>query len=104
MNEGLESLQEQVRKLTKLVEDNNSMLKSIQRRAKMTILLSCIKWLFIFGVTFGSFFFLQPYIDQAFGAYKQITNPFSSGSTETATFDSNQAEGLINAVRAYMPR
>jgi len=105
MNEGLESLQAEVRKLTALVEENHTMLKSIQRRARVSILLSSIKWLFILGVTFGSFFFLQPYLDSLMETYSSIStlsNPFSSEAS--ATSSDNQADGLINALRAYMPR
>jgi hypothetical protein len=111
MNEGLDSLQDQIKKLTALVEENHAMLISIQRRARLTILISSIKWLVILGITFGSFIFLQPYLDKAFSAYTSIsdlTNPFQPGTTDTtntnSTDDNNQAEGLINAVRAYMPR
>lgn len=109
MNEGLDSLQEQIKKLTVLVEENQLILKSIQRRARMTILISSIKWLIILGVTFGSFIFLQPYLDTMFQAYTSIsdfTNPFPKEAAETdGNGDTiNQAEGLINAVRAYMPR
>jgi hypothetical protein len=111
MNEGLDSLQDQIKKLTALVEENHAMLISIQRRARMTILISSIKWLVILGITFGSFIFLQPYLDTMFSAYSslsELTNPFpknaNATSTTNSTDDNNQAEGLINAIRAYMPR
>ena len=108
MNEGLDSLQAQITKLSALVEENNAMLKSIQRRARMTILISSIKWFVILGITFGSFIFLQPYLDKAFSAYNslsELTNPFPADTTNIQSTDgTNQAEGLINAVRAYMPR
>lgn len=109
MNEGLDSLQAQITKLTTLVEENQLMLKSIQRRARLSILISSIKWLIILGVTFGSFIFLQPYLDTAFGAYtslNDLTNPFSKqNASSTNTVDTlNQAEGLINTMRSYMPR
>jgi hypothetical protein len=109
MNEGLESLQAQIKELTAMVDENRTMLKSIQRRARVSILLSSIKWLFILGVTFGSFFFLQPLMDKAFSAYTSLSdlgNPFPK-TTGTSTGDSdsvNQADGLVNALRAYMPR
>ena len=74
----------------------------------MTILISSIKWFIILGITFGSFIFLQPYLDKVFGVYNSIselTNPFPTDTINTqSTHETNQAEGLINAVRAYMPR
>lgn len=107
MNEGLESLQAQIAHLTAMVEENRNMLKSIQRRARISILISSIKWLFILGVTFGSFFFLQPYIDSLMETYSSISglpNSFSSEVTAIATSSENQVNSLVNTLRAYMPR
>ena len=104
MNEGLESLQAEVRKLTAMVEENHSMLKSIQRRARFSLLISSIKWLFILGITFGSFIYLQPYLDsllETYSSFSNLSNPFSTSGTEAAP-EGN--DGLINAMRAYMPR
>jgi hypothetical protein len=111
MNEGLETLQEQIKKLTHMVEENNAMLQSIQRRARMVILISSIKWIFIIGVTFSSLFFLQPYLDKAFSAYdsiSQLSNPFpkdGEANSENATpTDGNTSESFMNAIRSYLPR
>lgn len=105
MNEGLDSLQEQIKKLTVLVEENHTILLSVRRHSRMTLLISSIKWLVILGITFGSFIFLQPYLDQAFGAYtslSELTNPYPKNTDSTN--DTSQAEGLIDALRAYTPR
>lgn len=111
MNEGLESLQAQLDKLTHMVEENNTILQSMQRRARMVILISSIKWIFIIGVTFGSFFFLQPYLDKAFSAYSSISelaNPFPKNtqntSGEATSTDGVSSEGFIDTLRSYLPR
>lgn len=106
MNEGLEALAAQIKKLQQTVDENHAMLVSVQRRARLSILFSGLKWIVILGITFGSFFYLQPYLEQILNTYSSIgslTDSFAGVESSTST-DSNQAEGLINAVRAYMPR
>ncbi|MES2986094.1 MAG: hypothetical protein V4686_03125 [Patescibacteria group bacterium] len=107
MNEGLEALTEQIKKLQQTVDENHVMLVSIQRRARVSIIFSGLKWLIILGITFGSFIYLQPYLDQVFQTYSSLgslTDTLAGVDTATSTEDVNQAEGLINAIRAYMPR
>lgn len=106
MNEGLEDLTAHIKKLQQTVDENHAMLVSVQRRARLSILFSGIKWVVIIGITFGSFFFLQPYLEQLQSTYSSIgsiTDSFAGIKSSTST-DTNQSEGLINAVRAYMPR
>lgn len=106
MNEGLEALAAQIKKLQQTVDENHAMLVSVQRRARLAILFSGLKWIVILGITFGSFFYLQPYLEQLMNTYTSlgsITDTFAGVKSSTST-DANQAEGLINAVRAYMPR
>ncbi|MES2622925.1 MAG: hypothetical protein V4576_00785 [Patescibacteria group bacterium] len=106
MNEGQEALIEQIKKLQHSVEENHAILMSIQRRAKMSIIFSGLKWLIILGFTFGSFIFLQPYLEKVFSAYSSLSDLSSLQGgmrSSTSTENGNQAEGLINAMRAYLP-
>lgn len=106
MNEGLEALAAQIKKLQQTVDENHAMLVSVQRRARLAILFSGLKWVVILGITFGSFFYIQPYLEQAFSAYSSLgslTDTFA-GTKNATSSEANQADGLINAVRAYMPR
>jgi hypothetical protein len=109
MNEGLESLQEQIKKLQHSVDENHAMLVSIQRRARMSIIISSIKWLVILGITFGSFFFIQPYLDKAFSAYTslgELTNVLPKNNTADNAQDisAEKLPSLFDIVKTYLPR
>jgi len=59
----IQDLTEQVKKLQDIVVDNNTMLKGIQRRGRMVMLASTLKWVIIIGLSLGSFYFLKPLFD-----------------------------------------
>ena len=77
--QGFESLSEQLKNIESVVKDNNTLLQSIQRRAKLSILVSSIKWLVIIGLSFGSLYFLQPYVEMIMSTYKSIGSDGLSG-------------------------
>jgi hypothetical protein len=47
-----------------LAEDNNNMLHKIRRGQKWASFTRMMYWLIIIGISVGSFYYLQPYIDQ----------------------------------------
>lgn len=46
-----------------LVEENSKMLKSMQRMMHTSAVIKIVYWVVILGVTFGAFYFIQPYFD-----------------------------------------
>lgn len=64
----LETSQE-LRRLRELVEENNKMLKHMQSRARWAIFFSSLKWVVFVGIAIGSYFVVQPYIDQTMKLY-----------------------------------
>lgn len=46
-----------------LVEENSKMLKSMQRMMHTSFIIKAVYWVVILGVTFGAFYFIQPYFD-----------------------------------------
>lgn len=63
-------------------KENNKMLRQIRRAQKWASFLRAVYWLVIIGLGIGTFYFLEPYIDQA------------------KSFIANPAEGVKN----IMPR
>lgn len=72
MEQGSSDLQNEIQQIRRIVEENNALLISIQRRARMTILFSTLKWAILIGLSFGAFYFLKPYIETATSAYGSI--------------------------------
>jgi hypothetical protein len=47
-----------------LAEDNNKMLHKIRSMQKWASFMRVMYWLIIIGVSVGSFYFLQPYVNE----------------------------------------
>ncbi len=52
-----------------LGEENNDILRSIQRSMRLGRLMTALYWLFIIGSAAGAYYFAQPYIQQMLGVY-----------------------------------
>ena len=61
-----------LRRLTELTEENNKILLKIQSKARWAMFFSIVKWTLFIGLTIGSYFVVQPYIDQTMQLYKTI--------------------------------
>ncbi len=52
-----------LRDTAELVKENHLILKSMRRNARIASFLRVIYWLIILGTAFGTYYFIQPYID-----------------------------------------
>lgn len=70
-------------KLASQVEENNSILRSMRRTQRMGTTFRVLYWVLIIGLSFGAFYFIQPYINMlkgvASGNLDQALNQSSSG-------------------------
>ncbi len=72
MELGSSDLQNEIQQIRRIVAENNAMLISIQRRARMSIVFSTLKWMFLIGLSFGALYYIKPYIETAMGAYDSV--------------------------------
>ncbi len=56
----------------KLVEENNNILRSIRRATRFSMAFRILYWVVIIVVSFGAYYFIQPYIETMLGAYEQV--------------------------------
>ncbi len=56
-----------------LAEENNTILRKIQRSQRASLAVKAIYWLIIIGLSVGAFWFIQPYIDSLKGAASDLT-------------------------------
>ena len=66
-----------------LAEDNNKMLRKMRNMQKWASFWSVLKWILIIGITWGSFYVLQPYVDKLKSMYDSVSGgaeKLSSGS------------------------
>ncbi len=52
-----------------LSEQNNTILRGIQRSMRISRAISIIYWVIIIGTAFGTYYYLQPYMDQVWKVY-----------------------------------
>lgn len=87
MNQEYEEILSRLKEIESEVKSNTNMLISIQRRARMAILFSAIKWIIILGITFGTFYYAKPYLEQLMGLYGQVLG------------QQQQASGLLDGLK-----
>ncbi len=46
-----------------LAEENNKILKALNRRAKFSTALRVTYWIVVIGLSVGAFYFIQPYLN-----------------------------------------
>ncbi len=54
-----------------LAEDNNKMLHKIRSAQNLASFMRILYWVVILGIAFGSFYYLQPYVDQVQSIFKE---------------------------------
>ena len=60
--------------ILELIKENNKILHSMQRSARFGSFLRVLYWSLIIGSMIGSYYFIQPYIDQLLRVYKDINS------------------------------
>ena len=84
-----------------LVEENNKLLKSMQKSARWRTAFQIGYWVIILALTFGAFYFIQPYINSLTGALGEV-NSMSGDQSNTAPAQSQSiSQELQNALKQY---
>ena len=68
---------ELLKKTLALEEENNTILRSIQRSMRLARFMSILYWVFIIGSAVGAYYLIQPYIEALTGAYGGAKTSFS---------------------------
>lgn len=97
MNQGFEEIEYRLKKIEDMVVENNNMLQSIQRRARMTIIVSLLKWFIILGFSFGLFYFTKPYLEKTLDIYTQV-----SGLTSSIENQKDKTTGILQDIRSLI--
>ena len=97
MNQEFEEILSRLKDIELNVKQNHDMLESIQRRARLAIIFSLLKWFIILGFTLGIFYYSKPYIDQTMDLYSQI-----SELTGGVTNQKQQADSLLESFKMFL--
>jgi hypothetical protein len=78
-------------KTYRLVDKNNEMLHRIRRSQNRRSFFNILRWVIIIGISFGIFYFLQPYVD----AMKEFIENTKSFVDDTGS--------TINQIKDFLP-
>lgn len=78
ITEDIAELNKKIDALTSLAEENQMMVRNLFQRARMATVFVFIKWFIIIGITVGSFYYIQPLINNLVNVYGGLTG--GSGS------------------------
>ena len=56
-----------------LTEENNKLLHKIRGVQKRAVVWQVLRWIIILGIAFGSFYFLEPYLNKVMNLYSSIS-------------------------------
>jgi hypothetical protein len=65
----------------KMTEDNNAMLRSIRRSSRISNIMRGIYWGVIILLSFGAYYFIQPYVNTMLGLFNQSGSNVNSGQS-----------------------
>ena len=67
-----------LKKTLELSQENNKMLHSIKRSILRGRIFQIIYWIIIVGAAIGAYYYVEPYIDSAVGAYGSVKGDLKS--------------------------
>jgi hypothetical protein len=74
MNEDYDAILTRLNEIEEQIKQNQLILESIQRKARLSILFSSLKWFVILGLTFGTFYYTKPYLEELMKVYGQVSD------------------------------
>jgi len=78
----------------KLAEENNEILRTLRRSNRYALIARVAYWGVIILLSFGAFYFIQPYITSLMGATNQ------AGGFQGIMNDLNQAQDAANQLKS----
>ena len=67
----------------RLAEQNNALLHSMRRSARLANILRLIYWVVIIGISIGAYFAIQPYLDLMVGYIHTLGTSLSAANSTT---------------------
>ncbi len=59
-------------KTAQLTEENNVLLRKMNRRARWGSIMHLLYWIVILGFSFSSYYFIQPYLNKILSTYSSF--------------------------------
>ena len=69
---------EEFEELKKLVQENHKILKSLQKKARLSVAFTTIRWSIVIAISIGLFTILQPIFQNVMDAYHVMMQNFAA--------------------------
>ncbi len=73
-------MEPEIQEIQETVEDNNRILRKLLAYQRYSTIISVFKWSLIIGTALGTYYFLQPVIDQVLATYQSLGGVFGPES------------------------
>lgn len=73
---------------SRLVEENNKLLRKMHRAALWARIVHALYWLIIIALSVGAYIYIQPYVDQLKGVYGGIQGDVKTAKNISTKFSS----------------
>jgi hypothetical protein len=74
MNEEYEAILHRLDNIEQDMRQSNQMLHRLERRSRLALLFSSLKWFIIIGLSLGTFYYTKPYLEELMDTYTQVSN------------------------------
>lgn len=74
MNEDYEAISHRLDNIEENIRQNTIVLNRIERRSRISLLFSSLKWFVIIGLSLGAFYYTKPYLEQLMSTYNQLSD------------------------------
>lgn len=81
---------ELLQRVANQVDENNSILRSMRRSQRWSLVMKVLYWVLIIGLSFGAFYLIQPYINMLKGV--------SSGNLDSALNQTNSISDILKGL------
>jgi hypothetical protein len=98
MNESIEQeikeMREELEEIKEMMVENSKMIKRLHNAYRISYSVSIIKWVIIIGFTLGTFYYIQPYLENILKLYGSI-------NSLTGGVENNGGIDILNALKKF---
>jgi len=98
MNESIEQeikeMRDDLDEIKEMMVENNKMIRRLHAAYRILYTVSIIKWVIIIGFTLGTFYYIQPYLENILKLYGSI-------NSLTGGVENNGGIDILNALKKF---
>jgi len=69
-----------------LEKENNQLLRTVVKKMYWQTVLTVMKWVFVLAITFGAFYFIEPFLNQLYSIYGGVGQSATQATQKASEF------------------